>query len=154
MDSIDRRILTLVQADARTPISTLSQEANASTASVQRRLKRLRQSGIIQSEIAIVDPEAVGYDVTAIISVDLEHDRIDAIDAFKRRARQEPQIQQCYCVAGESDFVLIAIAKSMKDYERFTQRFFFIDSNVRKFRSSIVVSREKVTAFVPLDRAD
>ncbi|MEH6630661.1 MAG: Lrp/AsnC family transcriptional regulator [Halopseudomonas aestusnigri] len=150
MDDVDRRILTELQIDARTPISRLSEKANASTASVQRRLKRLRESGVIQSENVIVDPEVAGYEVTAVISVDLERDRIDEVDAFKRRAKAETQVQHCYCVAGGSDFILIVIAKNMKDYETFTHRFFFNDSNVRRFQTSIVVSRVKATTFVPM----
>ncbi|WP_417453973.1 Lrp/AsnC family transcriptional regulator [Kiloniella sp.] len=154
MDNVDKRILEELQLDARTPIALLSEKANASTASVQRRLKRLRESGVIQSENAIVDPEAVGYEVTAVISVDLERDRIDETDAFKRRAKKEPQVQHCYCVAGGSDFVLIVIAKNMKDYEAFTHRFFFNDSNVRRFQTSIAVSRVKATTFVPMLKDD
>lgn len=140
----------MIQKDARTPIATLSEQAGASTASVQRRLKRLRETGVIKFETAVIDPEAVGFGVTAIIAVDLERDKLIEIDAFKRRARAESQVQHCYCVAGDCDFTLIVIAKDMKDYEAFTHRFFFNDSNVRRFRSSIVVSREKVTNFVPL----
>lgn len=150
MDGIDRKILNLLQLDARTPISTISEQAGASTASVQRRLKRLRESGIIKNEIAVIDPEAVGFSITAIIAVDLERDVLKEIDEFKRRARAESQVQHCYCVAGDCDFTLIVIAKDMKDYEAFTHRFFFNASNVRRFRSSIVVAREKVSSYVPL----
>lgn len=150
MDDIDIRILAEMQIDVRSPISRLSEKANASTASVQRRLKRLREDGIIKSEIAVIDPETVGYEVTAVITVDLERDRIDEVDAFKRRAIAEPQVQHCYCVAGGSDFILIVIAKNMKDYEAFMHNFFFNDSNVRKFQTSIVVSRVKATTFVPM----
>ncbi|MEH6474554.1 MAG: Lrp/AsnC family transcriptional regulator [Sneathiella sp.] len=154
MDDVDRRILTEIQLDVRTPISKLSEKANASTASVQRRLKRLRDDDIVKSEVAVVDPEAVGYEVTAVISVDLERDRMDEVDAFKRRAKAEPQVQHCYCVAGGADYILIVIAKNMKDYEAFTHRFFFNDSNVRRFQTSIVVSRVKATTFVPLLPSD
>lgn len=150
MDAIDRKILNLMQLDVRTPIATLSEQVGASTASVQRRLKRLRENGIIKNEIAVINPETVGFGVTAIISVDLERDRLDEIEAFKRRAKAESQVQHCYCVAGDCDYVLIVIAKDMKDYEAFTHRFFFNTSYVRRFRSSIVVSRVKDTSYVPL----
>lgn len=150
MDDVDRRILMEIQKNVRCPISTLSEKANASSASIQRRLKRLRKDGIIKSEVAIIDHEAAGFEITAVISLDLERDRIDEVDAFKRRAKNEPQVQQCYCVAGGADFILIVIAKNMKDYETFTHRFFFNDSNVRKFQTSIVVSRVKTTTYVPM----
>lgn len=151
MDKIDRKIIAQLQIDVRTPITELSNLANSSPASVQRRLKRLRDDGVILAEVAIVDPEALGYAVTCVISVEVERDRLDQIDAFKRRAREEPRIQHCYCVAGEADFILVAIVKDMKDYEAFTHRFFLNDENVRRFRTSIVVSREKATLSVPVD---
>lgn len=154
MDNVDRRILMEIQKNVRCPISTLSEKANASSASIQRRLKRLREDGIIKSEVAIIDHEAAGFEITAVISLDLERDRIDEVDAFKRRAKNEPQVQQCYCVAGGADFILIVIAKNMKDYETFTHRFFFNDSNVRKFQTSIVVSRVKTTTYLPMLPAD
>ena len=150
MNSLDRRLLEILQKDARTPIARLSEEANASTASVQRRLKKMREDGTIISENVVIDQEKAGFDVTAIISVDLERDRIDEIDAFKRRAKMNSQVQHCYCVAGDCDFVLVVIAKSIKDYEAFTHQFFFKDTSVRRFRTSIVVSREKTTTYVPL----
>ncbi|NRA88209.1 MAG: Lrp/AsnC family transcriptional regulator [Rhizobiales bacterium] len=140
MDNIDRKILNSIQRDARTPISTLSECAGTSTASVQRRLKRLRESGVIINEITLIDPKTVGFDITAIIAVDLERDRLIEIDAFKRRVMAESQVQHCYCVAGDCDFTLIVIAKDMEDYEKFTHRFFFNDSNVRRFRRFEVLS--------------
>lgn len=154
MDAVDRKILELLQENARTSIATLSEEAGASTASIQRRLKKMREDGTILSDNVVIDQEKAGFDVSAIISVDLERDRIDEIDAFKRRARKDPQVQHCYCVAGDCDFVLVVIARSIKDYEAFTHRFFFQDKSVRRFRTSIVVSREKTSSFVPLLNAE
>lgn len=150
MDAVDLKLLSQLQADLRTSIADLAEIAGASTASVQRRLKRLRESGVIAAETAVLDRDAVGFGVTAIISVELERDRHDQVTAFKRRARAEPQVQQCYCVAGDADFILIAVARDIKDYEAFTHRFFFADANVRRFRTSIVVSTDKATLALPL----
>lgn len=151
MDQVDRKLINQMQIDSRTPIAALAEIANSSPASVQRRLKRLREDRVIQREVAILDPVAAGYAMTCIISVEVERDRLDKLDAFKRRARDEPQVQQCYCVAGEADFILIAVVRDMKDYETFTHRFFLNDTNVRRFRTSVVVSPEKTTLTVPID---
>lgn len=149
MDRIDRLILDAMQRDARIAIADLATHAGASTASVQRRLKRMRSDGTIVAEVAMIDPKRSGFGVTAIITVELERDSADRVDAFKRRAHSEPQVQQCYCVAGDTDFVVIAILRDMEDYEAFTARF-FQDENVRHYRSSIVVSRVKTSARVPV----
>ncbi|MFT4959391.1 MAG: Lrp/AsnC family leucine-responsive transcriptional regulator [Paracoccaceae bacterium] len=100
--------------------------------------------------MAQLDGKKLGFGITAVVSVELERDRLDQIDAFKRKARFDPQVQHFYCVAGKSDFFLIAVAKDIADYEAFTHRFFFADKNVRKFSTSIMVSTEKTTLELPL----
>ena len=149
MDRIDRALLEAMQTDARQPIAVLAERAGTSTASVQRRLRRMREDGTIAAEVALVDPKRTGFVITAVVTVDLERDSADRVAAFKRRARAEPQVQQCYCVAGDTDFVMIILVRDMEDYEAFTARF-FQDPNVRHYRSAIVVSRVKATARVPV----
>lgn len=150
MDSLDRKLLAVLQVNAKTSIQELADHIGASTASVQRRLKALREAGVIQREAAILDGKKLGFGITAIVAVELERDRFDQIDAFKRKARQDPQVTHFYCIAGASDFIMIVIARDMADYEAFTHRFFFADKNVRKFRTSIVVSTDKATLELPL----
>ena len=150
MDITDRKLLDQLQKNAKTSIQSLADRTGISTASVQRRMRALRASGAIQREVAILDPRQVGLGITAIVAVELERDRLDQIDAFKRKARADRQVTHFYCIAGESDFILIVMAKDIADYEAFTHRFFFADKNVRKFRTSIVVSTEKATSEVPV----
>lgn len=150
MDQLDHKLLAALQRNARTSIQDLADQTGASTASVQRRLKGLRDSGVIQKEVAVLDPKQLGFGITAVVSVELERDRLDQIDAFKRKARMDRQVMNFYCIAGDADFVMIVIAKDIADYERFTHRFFFADRNVRKFRTSIVVSTEKATLELPI----
>ena len=150
MDSTDRAILRVLQQNAKTSIQALAETAGTSTASVQRRLKALRDTGVIQKEAAILDPKCLGFGVTAIVAVELESDRLDQIDAFKRKAREDHQVTHFYCIAGDADFMMIVMAADIADYEAFTHRFFFADKNVRKFRTSIVVSTEKATLALPI----
>ncbi len=151
LDAVDRQILSAIQEDSRRPIAELAALAGASTASVQRRLRRLRENGVILREVAQLDAALLGFGITAVVSVDLERDRLDQIDAFKRKARTDPNVQHFYCVAGETDFIIVVVARDMADYEQFTHRFFFADKNVRKFRTSIAVAREKSTLALPLE---
>lgn len=150
MDQLDLKILAALQRNARTSIQELADLIGASTASVQRRLKVLRDSGVIQKEVAVLDQKMLGFGITAVVSVELERDRLDQIDAFKRKARLDRQVMHFYCIAGDADFVMIVVAQDISDYEAFTHRFFFADKNVRKFRTSIVVSTEKATLELPL----
>ncbi|KIN79663.1 Lrp/AsnC family transcriptional regulator [Sulfitobacter mediterraneus] len=150
MDKSDLKLLALLQNNARTTVQAMADRIGASTASVQRRLRMLREGGVIKKEVAVLDAQKLGFDVTAIVSVELERDRLDQIDAFKRKARIDAQVLNFYCIAGDADFVMVVVAKDMRDYEAFTHRFFFSDKNVRKFRTSIVVSTEKATLALPI----
>ena len=150
MDRIDRKLLLIVQNDSRTTIQEMADKVGASTASVQRRLKALRDSGAIRGEAALLDQEMLGLGITAIVSVELERDSVDQTADFKRKARLDPHVTNFYCIAGDADFVMIVVAKDIKDYEAFTHRFFFSDKNVRKFRTSIVVSTVKATLQLPI----
>ncbi len=150
MDKFDYKLLAVLQKNAKTTIQDLANHIGASTASVQRRLKALRDAGVIQKEVAVLDQQKLGFGLTAVVSVELERDRLDQINAFKRKARLDRQVLNFYCIAGDADFVMIVVAKDIPDYEKFTHRFFFSDKNVRKFRTSIVVSTEKATLELPI----
>ncbi|SDO08941.1 DNA-binding transcriptional regulator, Lrp family [Lutimaribacter pacificus] len=150
MDATDRQLLGILQQNARTSIQDMADRAGISTASVQRRLKALRDTGVILKEVAVLDPKRIDLGVTAIVSVELERDRLDQIDAFKRKAREDSQVTNFYCIAGDADFIMIVVARDIPEYEEFTYRFFFADRTVRKFRTSIVVSTEKVTLALPV----
>lgn len=75
-------------------------------------------------------------------------------DAMKRTFAQCPQIQQCYYVAGESDFVLVPTVRDMEQYNELTRQLFFANDNVKRFRTLVSMSRVKVGLDVPLDAAD
>ena len=150
MDTTDRNLLNHLQKNARIPVQALADATGISTASVQRRMRTLREAGVIKREVAILDPKPLGLGITAIVAVELERDRLDQIDAFKRKAREDRQVTHFYCIAGESDFILVVMSNDIAGYEAFTHRFFFADKNVRKFRTSIVVSTEKATSELPI----
>jgi Lrp/AsnC family leucine-responsive transcriptional regulator len=146
----DLTILRMLQENSRERLETIATETGLSVATVQRRIRNLKADGTIMAESALISPKAVGYAMTFLVMVELEHERIDQIDAFRRKAKAEPQVQQCYYITGEADFALIALASDMEDYEQLTHRLFFQDSNVKRFRTSVVMDRTKVGASVPL----
>ncbi|PHS39756.1 MAG: ArsR family transcriptional regulator [Robiginitomaculum sp.] len=149
-DYPDRLILASLQEDATLNLETLAFDCGLSIASVQRRLKKLRKAGVIQREVAILNPDALGQAMTFIIMVELERERLDLLDAFRRSARAEPQVQQCYYITGDADFTLICTARDMADFEALTQRLFFENANVRRYRTSVVMGRTKIGLAIPV----
>ena len=150
LSTTDRRILALLQQDARVRLETLAVETDTSVATVQRRIRELRRRGVIAGEVAIVSPQASGHAMTFLIMVELERESIHQLDDFRRKMKSDPQIQQCYYITGEADFALLALAKDMQDFQELTQRLFFDDPNIKRFRTSVVMDRTKVSMEVPL----
>ncbi|NIB38434.1 Lrp/AsnC family transcriptional regulator [Pseudomaricurvus alkylphenolicus] len=150
LDNQDLEILKILQVDVRTAIERIADQVGLSTASVQRRLKRLRDNHVISSDVAVVEPKAVGQTMTFLLHVELDRDNLDFLVVFKKKMRNEPRVQQCYYVTGESDFILIVTAKDMEDFDALTQELFFDDSNVRRYKTSVVMERTKVSLALPL----
>ncbi len=145
MDDKDIEILKLVQSDARLTAEVLGLEVGLSAPAVQKRLKKMRETGVIESEIAVLSPSKLGREMTVIVQVMLERESRARLDAFKRRMRSAPSVQQCYYTTGEADLILVVVVEDIKEYERFTQEYFFDESNVSRFTSSIVMDRVKVS---------
>lgn len=149
IDAFDREILRRVQLNARTPGEDIGADIGLSAAAVQRRLKRLRKLGVIVAEVAVVDPAAVGHTMSFIVGVEMERERADVLDAFRRDARADPNVQQCYYVTGAADFILVVVAHDMTDFEAFTRRLLFDNVNIRRFTTNVVMARDKVGLAVP-----
>ena len=150
LDAFDRRILALYQHDTARSAAEIGAEVGLSAAAVQRRLKRLRETGVIESEVAQIAPHAVGLDVTCIVGVDLRDESARELERFKARMAARPEVQQCYYVTGEDDFILVVLAPTMAAYEAFTRDALLGDENVQGFKTFVVMDRVKAGVGVPL----
>ena len=153
LDSFDRRILERHQHDTQIPARAIGAAIGLSTAAVQRRLKRLRQIGVIQREVAEIAPRAVGLPVTCLVGVNLESERPPDIERFKRKMSALPEVQQCYYVTGQIDFFLVVLAADMESYQAFTRRELLDEKNVKSFTTYVTLERVKTGVAVPLPRS-
>lgn len=149
LDSFDIAILRILQRDNTTPQREIGEAVNLSAPSVQRRIRRMEADGVITSNVAVVAPTKVGLPLTIFVQVELISETPNEIDTVKRRFREAPEVQQCFYVTGDADFMLVVVVETMAAYEDFTRRNFFQDSNVRKFRT--FVSMDAVKAGMALN---
>lgn len=152
VDGFDLRILEILQADNHTPQRAIGERVGLSAPAVQRRIKRMEEAGIISANVALVEPERVGQAITILVEVNVESERLDLLDATKARFAAAPEVQQCYYVTGEADFMLVVLVPSMGHYEALTRRIFFDNPNIKRFRTLVVMDRVKVGMTVPLAR--
>lgn len=150
LDAQDLAILEIVQRDAHTPQRSIGKAVHLSAAAVQRRLKRMRDAGVIRETVSVVEPSVVGRPITIVVAVEMASERVEHLRATKQLFRDAPEVQQCYYVTGEVDFILVITLPTMSAYDGVMQRLFFANENVRRFRSFVTVDTVKKTAYVPL----
>jgi Lrp/AsnC family transcriptional regulator, leucine-responsive regulatory protein len=151
LDHYDLILLAALQEDGRVSQNALGQRANLSTAAVNRRLKLLCEAGVIDRFSARLNPAALGYDLSVIAQVKVENERADLVAQMQQRFAACPQVQQCYYVAGEWDFVLIFLVRSMNQYVALTRELFFDSGNVKSFNTLVAMNRVKTGFGVPVD---
>lgn len=150
IDEFDRAILRILQADNGTPQRVVAEQVGLSAPAVQRRIARLQATGVITANTAVVDPDAVGQPVTAIVEVNLREDRTPLIERASRRFAAEPAVQQCYFVNGGVTFVVVLSARSLSHFHGLLLRLFSDDEDVGTYRSLLVLNRVKVGLSVPI----
>jgi len=143
LDTFDRQILDLYQRDTRVPSEQIGALVGLSAAAVQRRLKRLRDTGVVVAETASLDCGKLGLGVTAIVHVDLVDESARATQAFRDKVTERGEVQQCYGVAGDVDYVLVVIVPDLAVYDAFCNACLLHDANVRSFTTQIVLDAAK-----------
>lgn len=143
LDKMDRKILNLLQKDNQITNQALAEQIGMSAPPCFRRVKRLREEGIILNDVSLVDPFKVGKPLIVFVNITLEQQREDLLAHFERKMLEEPEIMQCYFVSGDTDYLLIIHVKDMNDYNDFARRVFANEPNIKKFRSSFCLNRTK-----------
>lgn len=151
LDAIDRKILSAVQVDAGQTAEALALRVGISASAAQRRLKRLKQAGIVRQEVAVVSHEAVGRQLLMIVEVKIEREHEPESTRFMKRLLAAPEVMQCYYVTGRSDYVLVCTFKCMSEYDDFSQSMFVENSNVVSFETSVVIKTVKMSLQVPVE---
>mgnify|MGYP001332464149 CR=1 FL=1 len=143
LDALDLRILEVLQADASLTNQELAARVNASAPTCLRRVRRLRELGVIDRIVAILAPEKVGKPLTAIVEITLDVQTSEAMEAFEEVVRGEPAIAQCYRVSSGPDFIVIAVVRDMAAYHELVRRTFTRHANVRNVRTFFAIHQSK-----------
>ena len=151
LDSTDKAILNLLQDDTTLPLKTIAEQVHVSVATAQRRVQQLIESGVISKQVAIVDPNKVGYGLTAFVMIEMERSNTSMQHRFERLMREQTQVMSCYEVSGDFDFLLVVNAKNMSDYHQFTRDTLTYENNVRNFKSQFVMNFTKSGTKITLD---
>ena len=154
LDEMDLHLLEQLQRDNSLSNQALAERVHTSAPTCLRRIKRLRDAGLIEQQIAVLNPQklaaTIGYGVTAIVEITLDRQDAAALDAFETKVASVQEVQQCYRVSPGPDFCLVVHAAHMPAYLALTQQLFTSDANVRNVKSFFSVKRSKFGAQLPL----
>ncbi|MBL0426380.1 Lrp/AsnC family transcriptional regulator [Ramlibacter alkalitolerans] len=155
-DAIDLALLEQLQSDSSLSNQDLAAKVHISPATCLRRVKRLREAGLIEREMAILNPErlaaTLGHGLEAVVEVSLDRQGSAEQEAFEQRVIADEAVQQCYRVSPGPDFILIVHARDMPDYLALAQRLFTSDANVRNVKAFFSVKRAKFRPRIPVPR--
>ncbi|MBC7598912.1 MAG: Lrp/AsnC family transcriptional regulator [Polaromonas sp.] len=147
IDEVDIKLLEVLQDNASLSNQALAALAHISPPTCLRRVKRLRDAGLIEREIAILNPDklaaALGHGLTALVEITLDQQSAERQEAFEDRVAQDSAVQQCYRVSPGPDFVLVVHVATMPGYLALAQRLFTSDANVRNVKAFFSIKRAK-----------
>ena len=138
LDDVDRRILTLLHADARMPNSALAEAVGIAPSTCHGRVRRLQEVGVIRGFHADIDPAAIGLPLQAMISVTLQAGARGRIRTFVQQIRQRPQVIDVYFLAGADDFIIHVAARDTDDLRSFVVDNLNSDADVAGTQTSLI----------------
>ena len=150
LDDLDRRILNILQVDASHTNAELAELVHISPPTCLRRVKQLRENGVIERQVAIVAPEKVGSRLSAIVEITLDVQAADRMAEFESVVADEAAVLQCYRVSPGPDFVLVVQVADMPAYHALAHRLFTTHSNVRNVKAYFSTFRSKFETRIAL----
>lgn len=151
LDEIDRKLLRLLQQNALVSTELMGETAGLSPTAAKRRANRLRRTGTIMRDASVVDPRRLHLNVFTLVMINLERDRREIVQSFKKSIESNPRVIQGFYTTGDADFVLLVASKSLEHYEQFTREFFWENKNIRSFKTMVVMDRIKYGLELPVD---
>ncbi len=151
LDKVDRKLLNLLQQDNQTPTRVLADKVHISQPTCLRRIRDLRQAGIISADVALVDPFALGYGMLAFLEISLNNQSDEQMQEFELRMNREAEVMQCYFVSGDYDYFVVAHVIDMDAYYQFVRRAISGSGNVRHFQSRFPMKRAKFATRITFD---
>ncbi|NIV18723.1 MAG: winged helix-turn-helix transcriptional regulator [Woeseiaceae bacterium] len=151
LSKADLRLLDALQQDATRSQSELAEIAGMSRTSCWRRIRDFEEAGLIESQVAVLNPQKTGFQIHVLLAVAMTEHTDENRRAFERHVTLLPEVTECYSVSGERDYVLDVIVRDMEAYNQFLNSQVLRHPAVRSASSTFALRRVKYTTQLPLD---
>lgn len=153
LDTIDLRLLERLQGDARVSNVALADSVHLSPAPCLRRVRDLESAGVIRGYVTLLDPDALGLDISMFIQVSLEKQVGDALRCFEETIATYPEVMECYLMTGAFDYLLRVVGRDLKALQGFIVDRLARIPNVSNICSSVTLKQVKYKTALPIDLA-
>ncbi len=150
LDRFDLLILGALQADTRQSLAEIATQVGLSPSPTWRRIKAMEDAGVIEGQVAILNPKALGLMAVAYVQVTLIEHTGESLARFEAFVQAQDQIVECAALAGEADYMLKVMARDPEDLEGFLMLKLRATGLVRDSKSSFVLRRLKARTALPL----
>jgi DNA-binding Lrp family transcriptional regulator len=150
LDSIDRAILAELQREGRLSNLELAQRVHLSPSACLRRVKALDDNGVIAQYVALINPRAVGKHGVSFTIINLESMNTPQLEAFEQAVRDQPEVLDCFYVAGSNDYLIRFTYRDAEDLERIHSDVLMRLPGVARSNSLLVLRTVKKTTALPL----
>jgi DNA-binding Lrp family transcriptional regulator len=150
LDATDLRLLSQLQGDARLSNVALAESVHLSPAPCLRRVRDLEATGVIRGYVALINPEAIGLNVSVFIQVSLEKQVGSALRTFEETIASYPEVMECYLMTGDSDYLLRVVAADLKALQSFIVERLACIPYVANIRSSMALKEVKYKTALPI----
>lgn len=151
LDEMDRQILSLLQENSRTTSTELARQVNLSAPGLQKRLKKLEESGVIERYATLINREALGLYLLCFAQVTLAHHQPECVGQFCKQVKELPEVLECHHLSGEYDYLLKVVVANHLHLERLLSEKITRIPGVDRIRTSIVLNEIKASTALPLD---
>jgi DNA-binding Lrp family transcriptional regulator len=146
----DRRLLAELQRDTTRNQSELAEIVGMSRTSCWRRIRDFEEAGIIERQVALLNPKKVGFTIEVLLLVAMTEHSDENRQSFERHVSLLPDVMECFSVSGERDYLLQVVAKDMDSYNDFLNREILSHPTVRSASSTFVLRRVKYSTALPI----
>ncbi len=150
MDSVDRKILNLLQVDASLTVKQIAEQISLSVTPCWKRIQKLETQGFIRARVALLDPQKVNADVTVFVAITTNQHTTEWIDRFSRAVSDMPEVMEIYRMSGEVDYLLRVVVSSIAAYDSFYKK--LVDRiELSSVTSSFSMEQIKHTTALPIN---
>ena len=150
MDDIDKKILAYLQEDATLPVGEIAERVGLSSTPCWRRIRNLEESGVIQSRVALLNPEKLNLGVTVYVGVKTSQHSYDWLESFAAALSQIDEVVEFYRMSGDTDYLLRIVVPDIAGYDAVYKRL-IQSADLSDVTSSFAMERIKFTTALPLD---